>query len=266
MRTKARFFSLIVFIFFIQIILVSVAAAATKIMPLGDSITLGNEDLIPNPDEWVGYRETLYSDLIDQGYDIDFVGSQDNGSFADPWHEGHGGFAADGIRDNVYLNGSDYLGSNPADVILLHIGTNDISDNQPTDGIVDEVEQILVKIDEYEVDIGKDVPVLLALIILRDDDKNPNTIAFNNEVREMAELRIAGGDNIIIVDMQNALLYPEDLADNYHPNSTGYNKMADVWFDALVQILPDPDPDPDPDPPNNSSGGGGGCFIGSATY
>ena len=118
MKAKTHFFCFLLLIFFLQTVLVSVATAATIIMPLGDSITKGTDDSIPEP-EFVGYRETLYLDLINQGYDIDFDGGRSNGLFADPWHEGWGGFGADDIRDLVY----SWLQNNPADIVLLHIGT-----------------------------------------------------------------------------------------------------------------------------------------------
>jgi lysophospholipase L1-like esterase len=41
--------------------------------------------------------------------------------------------------------------------------------------------------------------------------------------------------------MENALipaLYPEgDLEDMAHPTKTGYEKMADVWYEALDELL-----------------------------
>ena len=107
---------------------------------------------------------------------------------------------------------------------------------------------------------------------------------FNDNVEDMALDRVnnpgnpAYPDKIIIVDMEaganiNYAVQPAgDMWDNLHPYQfgLGYDKMADVWFDALEQLLPDPDP-PDPDPPNNSNsnsnnGGGSGCFITSLAY
>ena len=64
-----------------------------------------------------------------------------------------------------------------------------------------------------------------------------NTTAYNDAVETMAQTRIAGGDNIIFVDMENALDYPGDMVDQYHPNTGGYEKMATVWYDALDDIL-----------------------------
>ena len=124
--------------------------------------------------------------------------------------------------------------SNPADIVLLHIGTNDVSG-----GIEDAVtvEAILNNIDQYETDYTTSVKVLLARIILRTDSRNPETIAFNDAVEAMALLRIAGGDDIVMVDQENALTYPGDMDDDVHPNDTGYGKMADEWFAVLDPIL-----------------------------
>ena len=91
MRTKARFFSLIVFIFFLQTVLVSVAAAATRIMPLGDSITYDNYIGDERPiGERIAYRYRLWQLLTSAHYDFDFVGSREAGEdvLPDPDNEG----------------------------------------------------------------------------------------------------------------------------------------------------------------------------------
>ncbi|MFC1486897.1 hypothetical protein ACFLRN_04320 [Thermoproteota archaeon] len=87
------------------------------IMPLGDSITLG--------DNMGGSRRKLFLDFANVGFNVDFVGSlsdPDSQEF-DIDHEGHSGWLADQIKDNVY----NWLELNPADIVILHIGTNDIS-------------------------------------------------------------------------------------------------------------------------------------------
>ena len=277
MRLKTFFISFIVFVFIIQASLFSVAAAATRIMPLGDSITQGMASGEGMPDRQVSYRKALWDELIDAGYDVDFVGSLNSGSalFADGDHEGHNGWTdyeivnGNGVPAEGKLN--EWLAAHQPDVVLLHIGTNGL-DPSP-----DDVEDILTGIDTYSTDIW----VILALIIKRgcapwvqpcpgDND----TTAFNDAVLFMANNRIDNGDKIVIVDMEDGagIDYRRkpagDMWDDLHPfqYGIGYTKMADEWFSALEQILPDPDPDPDPDPPNNSSGGGGGCFIGTAAY
>jgi len=149
-------------------------------------------------------------------------------------HEGYGARSrtANQIGDNVY----GWLVNNTADIVLLHIGTNDISGKNED---VLEVEAILDNIDQYENDYEVCITVVLARIILRLDSftKNETTKVFNNQVELMANQRISNGDDIVIVDMENALLYPHDMADDLHPTPVGYGKMADVWFKAVKTII-----------------------------
>ncbi len=283
MRTKVRFFYFLLLIFFLQAVLVSIAAAATRIMPLGDSITYGSfSGAVPDlPAYYVSYRKALWDKLVDAGYDVDFVGSLTNGSSVpdfDNDHEGHPGATDDGIASSVY----GYLLSNRADIILLHIGTNEL-DPSPND-----VENILNEIDRYESDSGTEIWVILALIVNRACcNEAPlcttqclETTEFNDNVYYMAQDRIdnpanpAYPDKIRIVDMEtdaDIVYYYAPTGDMFdeglglggiHPYETGYAKMADLWFSALEQILPDPDPDP----PNNSSSSDSGCFISTAVY
>jgi hypothetical protein len=235
-------------------------------MPLGDSITRGAASGEPNEDLQAGYRLALWDLLVTAGYDVDFVGSLNSGSAIldfDPHHEGHPGWRDDEIAVNIYA----WLELNPADIILLHIGTNGL-DPSP-----DDVEEILNEIDRYETDYSTEITVILARIINRQDHICPGgstTTTFNDNVEAMALARIPG-DKITIVDMEcgAGIDYRHkqnggDMEDNLHPfqYGTGYDKMADVWFDALDQILPDP-----PNSNNgNGGGGGGGCFIASLAY
>jgi len=51
--------------------------------------------------------------------------------------------------------------------------------------------------------------------------------------------RIANGDDIIIVDMESELDYSigADMADEVHPNDSGYTKMAAVCMMRWLIIL-----------------------------
>ena len=50
-----------------------------KIMPVGDSIAAGEHYKFPALGERTGYRKALYEMLINAGYNVDFVGSQNHG-------------------------------------------------------------------------------------------------------------------------------------------------------------------------------------------
>ncbi len=257
MKTKFSFFYILSVIVLLQFLPASDADAVIRIMPLGDSITEGSaSDANPDDsDHWVSYRKLLWDQLITAGYDIDFVGTVSGGDLIpdfDPDHEGHGGWSDDDI---VYGNPSntgagklaDWLADQQPDIVLLHIGTNDLQPN------ADAVEAILDEIDAYSPDAW----VVLARIINRNCSldfpvpcvQSVTTTTFNDHVEDMALDRItnpanpAYPDRIILVDMEDGAGFdyrvePDgDMANNLHPYATdGYVKMADVWFPAIQEI------------------------------
>jgi len=106
---------------------------AKRIMPLGDSITYGvtgSTDGKDTPsaesDMAIGYRKALYEQLTSAGYAVDFVGSENDGSaagIADADHQGIPGISADNLANNI----DAWLNITPADVVLMHAGTNDLA-------------------------------------------------------------------------------------------------------------------------------------------
>ena len=220
-----------------------VFSASVRIMPLGDSITNGSASgVVPDSQQYyLSYRKALRDKLMDRGYQIDYVGSQVSGNaiFSDAQHEGHGGWVADGgsadvsIRPNVY----NFLVANPADIVLLHIGTNDVSGGH---AYASDVNSILDEIDRYSPNVW----VVLALIINRTTPPCPlctTTTAYNDALETMVRTRL--NDKIVIVDMENGAgldyrLYPSgDMHDTLHPFASGYEKMAEAWLLGLLDIL-----------------------------
>jgi hypothetical protein len=211
----------------------------------------------------------LWDLLTADGYEVDFVGSLNDGSavFGDSDladHEGHPGWRDDEIVSGRpgYGKLEDWLIAERPNIILLHIGTNGL-DPSP-----DDVEDILDVIDNYENNFGEAVWVILARIINR-SSYSQTTTDFNDNVESLVFDRInnpgnpAYPDKIIIVDMEDGAnihydLYPDgDMWDNLHPFETGYEKMANVWFSGLQAILNDNCPND----PNKTEPGICGCGV-----
>ena len=250
---KTACFSLLLVSFFVMQFCVAEAGATVRIMPLGDSITMGSSSgAVPNDNaHYVSYRKALSDELLAAGYDVDFVGSLNSGAevfgtIEPADHEGHPGWTDDQLLNGLPEQPQDgnlleWVLDHQPDVILLHVGTNSPQTS------ADNVEAILEEIDYY----SEDVWVILARIVNRNCSiadppcsEGATTSTFNNNLEAMAQNRIGSGDKIIIVDMEydagiNYNLYPAgDMFDNLHPFATGYAKMAGVWFDALDQALP----------------------------
>jgi len=246
-------------LFLVQNLLAPEVGATVRVMPLGDSITMGsNSGVIPiNNLYYISYRKALWDRLISSGLDVDFVGSLNSGSevFGAPEaadHEGHPGWTADQLLNGWPDQPEDgklieWLLNNQPDIVLLHIGTNDIGANI-NDSSPDDVNTILDVIDSY----SNDVWVILARIINRNCITNTppctesfTTTTYNNNIETIAQTRINYfGDKIVIVDMENGAginyhLNPVgDMFDGLHPFATGYSKMSGIWFNALEPILP----------------------------
>ncbi|GAA2388230.1 GDSL-type esterase/lipase family protein [Dactylosporangium salmoneum] len=200
----------------------AVATRPIKIMPLGDSITYGVGSSSSS-----SYRAALWNRLaVQAGYAIDFVGSQQSGALPDTDNEGHSGWRIDQIAANI----DGWLATYQPDVVLLHIGTNDMNQNYQVDTAPQRlaalVDRILADRPTASVLVAKIVPALDAGIQAR-----INT--FNAAIPSA----LAGRARTRVVDLTG--LAAADLNDTLHPNDAGYAKMAVRWYSALEPVLGD---------------------------
>jgi lysophospholipase L1-like esterase len=196
-----------------------------KIMPLGDSITDG----VFTPG---GYRIKLWSNVQNAGKTIDFVGSLSNGpdSLPDKNHEGHSGWRIDQLDSNI--NG--WMDQYQPDIVLLHIGTNDITQDYDMGNAANRVGSLVDKICARLPGGGKVYVAQVIPISYASGDQV--AVSFNNQLASMVQAKKNSGLPVELVDMHSALT-TSDLQDQVHPNLTGYNKMADVWFNAINNEL-----------------------------
>jgi len=228
----------------------NISAQTYRVLPLGNSLTQGwGSTTIPDR---VGYRYQFYNDLTSGGYSFDLVGHRSAGYdvFTDSEHSGipdtrdqhilellQTGYD---VRNSIQITpgGEPYLDFYPAEMILLHIGTNDILNGEGTS--VASVSAILDEIDAWESANGAMVIVFLAKIV----NTAPNITEisdFNNNL----ELMVAGrGDpDIILVDMETGagINYGSDFeTDGVHLLQSGYDKMGTGWSDAVITYLTTP--------------------------
>jgi lysophospholipase L1-like esterase len=223
-----------------------------RIMPTGDSITEGletdNGAGTSGPSEAlrVGYRKALYDRLTAEGYAVQFVGSRSHGAATGlpyPQHEGTSGITQVGLRSAVVTG----LQGKP-DVVLLHIGTNDVHGSGSVDATPTAAasNSILSVIGNFAADaLNPPVRVLLATIIGEKPD-NPQTLTFNTNLTSLYNSNWADAAGarprfvVRRVDMNSRFNAATDISDppvdiGLHPNAAGYAKMANAWFDFLVE-------------------------------
>ncbi len=216
-----------------------------NITPLGNSIT---QATVAN----LGYRYRFWTKLIDANYPFDLVGSQDANFGGNPdWptylglnfdqdHEGHAGLRANEVLAQL----PNWLTGYTPDIVLLHIGTNDIKGYDPAvDGTV--AEMVETTLDEVEGIINvlrADNPNVVVMAAQLFPALNPtvdaNTDLFNAALPARVAEWTTAQSPVVLVD-QNTGFDPTIGVDSYdgvHPNASGEEKMAQRWVDRLAQI------------------------------
>ncbi len=231
-----------------------------RIMPLGNSITYDSifSDTRDIGDK-VSYRYQLYQLLTAEGYTFDFIGSESTGgNYLPAGYTDNAGFP--GISAAQLLNllqtgendreggicelpscPQDYLDYYDPDIILLHIGTNGLTDSASAPGIVDDIADILDYIDTYETSAGKTIPVFLAQIINRAGTSASGNHLPTSYLNDLLPPMLAtrGTDVVRLIDMETGagISYryspPGDMIDYLHPAPSGYTKMGTTWYNAL---------------------------------
>ena len=78
--------------------------------------------------------------------------------------------------------------------------------------------------------------VFVAQIIpLANSGQNAQVRTYNAAIPGIVSSKVSAGKHVHLVDMYDALT-TADLADGVHPNAGGYDKMAAVWYTALLSV------------------------------
>eukprot|EP00937_MAST-01D_sp_MAST-1D-sp2_P000157 g157.t1 len=230
-------------------------ANATRVLALGDSITFGCGDQCdpakncmtrgrkpaPCSNCSAGYRGPLWRALEAGGAGDPrgwaFVGTQSNGDFGAPRHEGHPGWTIPQLRAILPA-----WAATAPHVVLLHAGTNDLGGFvKPVASAIDAAARMRDLLNATFAALPR-VRVLLASIIgTADYYGGAKHAAFNSLLPALAREFSAAGHAVQFVDMaaQSGLGSGCDMGAQccparIHPNDAGYSSMARVWLGALA--------------------------------
>ncbi|KAF8646664.1 hypothetical protein AX16_007162 [Volvariella volvacea WC 439] len=220
--------------------LLTCVLAQVRIMPLGDSIT-------GSPGCW---RATLYNNLRSSGFtNIDMVGSLPDpgcGVQYDGDNEGHGGYLATNIANQNQLVG--WLASTRPDIVMMHLGTNDVWNNVATSNIITAFSKL---VDQMRAS-NPNMKILVAQIIPMNwfscSDCNNRVIALNNAIVTWAPTKNATNSPITIVDQYTGFNAASDTIDGVHPNDSGNAKIAQKWLAPLQAAIRSVGSGPGPEP------------------
>ena len=201
-----------------------------KVMPLGDSITEGYN-------YGGAYRLYLWQNLEAEGLEcgVDLVGSLDHHSaegLDDPDHEGHSGWTTGQILANI----DAYMAAATPDIVMMHLGTNDIAQ----DVVDDAPANLRALIDAITFALPADGKLYVAKIIPMGGVGNSSSIAYNDIIETAVLEKQAEGLSVYLVDAYsiwiNDYYYKNEsgnIADWTHPGPNGYSALGDFWFDVI---------------------------------
>jgi lysophospholipase L1-like esterase len=191
-----------------------------RIMPLGDSITLGGGSRTMS-----GYRVDLAKRLRATGLNVDFVGSQHDGAGPDTDHEGHSHWTIEDIAAHV----DRWLATYRPDVILLNVGTNNTASTAMAARAPGAFSAL---IDQIRADRPTAELFVTKITNTKNVERQPLVAAYNAAVPGIVARK---GPRVHLVDQSS--IGGRDLRDNLHPNDVGYAKMSANFYHALKPVL-----------------------------
>lgn len=226
------------------------ARASVRVMPLGDSITQGD-------DRHNTYRRPLWNKLRNANFDVDFVGTfntqfgggQPPNPDFDLDHQGEWGRQAREVLPKV----KGYAEAARPDIVLLHLGTNDVRTGHTVDQALESLGQIV----DVLRSVNPSITVLMAAITPSDPSDPTHDImqSLSAAIPALAAQKDTAQSRVVLVDQNTGFDARSDTYDGLHPNETGEEKMAQKWFAALaplLQGLPPQPPTTTPAPPTNT--------------
>jgi lysophospholipase L1-like esterase len=205
---------------------ITIISPPLRIMPLGDSITLGL--FVPG-----GYRAPLYQLFINAGRRVDFIGTQTGNSapsLPDSDHEGYSGYTIGGI-DSILpiIFGAARVGP---DIILMLLGVNDYRVSDDINHATNRLEALIVRLATN----WPSAKIIVANLLPVAEPLNTQIqTTFNPFLPGLCERQRALGRQVYFNDLRSVVQL-SDLPDQLHPNQFGYNKMATNWFVAVNSL------------------------------
>lgn len=198
-----------------------------SIMLLGDSITQSTKN-------YFSYRYYLWKKLLDSDVNFDFVGSMTTNHGGNPqWpnylgrnfdsdHQSHWGLRADEVFNILKQK------THKPNIVLLHLGTNDEIQGQSVASTKNDLRNIVANLRNK----NPKVIVFLAKIIPYRTTLNP---ILNNSLTSLVSELNTVNSPVLLVDQHSGFDVNADTFDRIHPNNSGEKKMANRWYDAIMQ-------------------------------
>jgi lysophospholipase L1-like esterase len=201
------------------------------VLPFGDSITFG---VGSDAQGGGGYRVDLFSRAVMAAKKLTFVGTQMNGPTTVagmPFPQHHAGYSGYTIAQITATNLFNPEVATAPHIVLLHIGTNDML---RSDGST-APQRLATLLDDLITALPGSLIVVAKIIPL--NSGMTQVTAYNSAIMPLVQQRIDAGKHVVLVDQNTGFASTDLGSDGVHPNVTGYQKMAGVWYAAISALL-----------------------------
>jgi len=198
-----------------------------KVLPLGDSITYGT------PTNNGGYRVELFTKAHADNLHLTFVGTQMDGpamvaGVAFPKNnEGYPGITTANL-DSQHVKSPGTALKDMPQIILLHIGTNNVSQASAATDLEKIIDDIVTALPNSLLAVASIIPL---------PSSSSAVTSYNAKIPGIVQARASVGKHVIFVD-QFADFPTAELTDGVHPtDAKGYPRMGDKWYAAIKPYL-----------------------------
>ncbi len=196
-----------------------------KVMPFGDSLTQAGGTAM-------GFKGYLLDKLYAAGSPVDYVGSQvasGPSSLKDRDHEGHSGWQ----NSNFQPTAGGFVSTYKPDVVVYHVGTNDIWSNIDANTAISRLRDVLTRIYAAK----SDTHVVVAKIVRMNVGKEAQWQSYNNQIPGVVSDFKAQGRRISLADLSTTLTAGDLQGDGIHVTDGGHRKMADAFYPVVKAAL-----------------------------
>ncbi len=201
-----------------------------RIMALGDSITQG---FVDGSDS---YRAALWHSLTSARCTFDMAGSlwgPYTGAATDQTfdqnHEGHTGWRA----DQIAFAADGWMYKHDPQIVLLHIGTNDLYQGQSPQSTMDDIATVVGVLRHR----NPSLTVLVSAIIPFSQDSRNAVAALNQQIRQMVASDTDSASRLVLVDQYSGFDPRSLTSDGVHPTAAGDLFMAQRWKARLLPLI-----------------------------
>lgn len=145
-------------------------------------------------------------------------------------HEGHWGWRV----DEILARAASWAEAHRPDIVLIHLGSNDVFERQSIESTVSELGQL---IDTIRAVRPRATFLVAQILPTTTPAATSRIVALNTRIPGLAARKSIEVSPVIVVDQFTGFDPETATYDGVHPNADGEIHMSERWLAALQSVL-----------------------------